>query len=215
MVSRLLLIRHGVSTANLDPAVYLRDPDHLIPLAEPEGKESCQRAGELLRDLAVDPRAVCAWHSPYRRCFQTQEHVLECAFGDAAASVFRRESFLLREQEFGDWDGLSEAEIATKDPSRAEFRKKLEHHRGAFYFRFPFGESRADVVQRTTMFVGKLHRSSFETHVISLHGVTQRALRMSWFNYPVTWFEHEPNPKNGSVVLIERDKNGAWHERYM
>lgn len=204
-----------MSTANLDPAVYLRDPDHLIPLATPHGEESVRRAGDLLRDMAVDPKTVCAWHSPYLRCLQTQEHVLERAFGADAAIVFRRESFLLREQEFGDWDGLTEAEITARDPVRAEQRRKLEAAHGAFYFRFPFGESRADVVQRTTMFVGKLHRSSFETHVISLHGVTQRALRMSWFNYAVNWFEHEPNPKNGSVVLIERGENGAWQERYM
>lgn len=204
-----------MSTANLDREVYLRELDHRIPLADPHGRESCQHAGDILRSLSLDPKTVCAWYSPYRRCLETQEHVLECAFGDEAVNVFRRESFLLREQEFGDWDGLTEEEIVARDPVRAEQRRKLEEAHGAFYFRFPFGESRADVVQRTTMFVGKLHRSSFETHVISLHGVTQRALRMSWFNYPVAWFEQERNPKNGSVLLIDRDAKGAWQERYM
>jgi hypothetical protein len=39
--------------------------------------------------------------------------------------------------------------------------------------------------------------------------VTQRAFRMAWFNHAVDWFEREPNPKNGSVLMIERAVAGG------
>ena len=65
------------------------------------------------------------------------------------------------------------------------------------------------------IFLGKLHRSRFRHHVIFLHGVTQRAFRMAWFNRSVEWFEDEQNPGNASVLFIERGEGGAWCERYL
>jgi len=51
--------------------------------------------------------------------------------------------------------------------------------------------------------------------VIFLHGVTQRAFRMAWLNHSVDWFEEEPNPPNGSVLLIRRGEDRRWLERYL
>ena len=84
---------------------------------------------------------------------------------------------------------------------------------GRFYFRYPHGESRADVVERITLFLGKLHRSRYDTHIVFLHGVTQRAFRMAWMNLPAEWFETEPNPANASVLQLARDDEGRWSER--
>ena len=91
----------------------------------------------------------------------------------------------------------------------------MTDHHGRFYFRYPAGESRADVVERLSIFLGKLHRTRFHHHVIFLHGVTQRAFRMAWFNRSVEWFEAESNAANASVLLIARDATGAWSERYV
>jgi broad specificity phosphatase PhoE len=221
-IEKIVLIRHGVSTANLDPTIYLRQPDHTIPLANVEADATCLRAGELLRGLAIAPSAIRVWHSPYLRCQQTRDLVLQKAYPDV--SLASRESFLLREQEFGDWDGLSEDEIASRDKERFERKRRLADAYGRFYFRYPHGESRADVVERITLFMGKLHRSEHTAHLIFLHGVTQRAFRMAWFNREVDWFETEPNPDNGSVLLIERTEAGygtpssdkpRWREHYV
>ena len=71
-------------------------------------------------------------------------------------------------------------------------------------------------MQRISVFLGKLHRTSFRRHALFLHGVTQRAFRMAWFNRSVDWFEAEPNPANATVLLIERDPaTGGWSERYL
>ena len=211
-VTTIALVRHGRSTANDDPTVYLRIPDHAIPLARPNDDPEALLAGDRLATLGYDPDDVCSWRSPYLRCVQTEELVMRRAIGASFDRVKRRDSFLLREQEFGDWDGLDEAQMQALDPVKYARRARMTDYRGRFYFRYPSGESRADVVQRMSIFLGKLHRTSFRHHVIFLHGVTQRAFRMAWFNSSSDWFEAEPNPTNASVLVISRDADRRWVE---
>ncbi len=210
----IILVRHDVSSANVDPAVYKQLPDHKIPLAEPRS-ERLARAGLLVRSLSLPPDKTASWCSPYLRCAQTEAAVLEHAFGEDAAHIRRREAFLLREQDFGDWDSLTDDEAKLKLPDSYAKRQRLSDNLGKFYFRYPNGECRADVVQRIILFFGKLHRSDFSHHLVFLHGVSQRAFRMAWCNRDVDWFEEEPNPGNATVLLIRRDAKGAWHEEYM
>ena len=55
-------------------------------------------------------------------------------------------------------------------------------------------------------------------HIVFLHGVTQRALRCSLANLTVNWFESEPNPPNGSVLVMRRnsgrDSGQRWSEQW-
>jgi broad specificity phosphatase PhoE len=214
-VQQILLIRHATSMANLDPTLYLTLPDHVIPLAAPGDDERALEAARVLKDLDLPSDDTCSWTSTYLRCRQTELLVTRHAFGEEAAKIRRRESFLLREQEFGDWDGLTDEEITQRFPEHWEKRRRMTDQQGRFYFRVPNGESRADVVQRINIFLGKMHRSHYRHHLIFLHGVTQRALRMAWFDRAPDWFETEPNPPNASVLLITRDGDGHWTERYL
>lgn len=212
----IVLIRHARSTANVDPAVYRTTPDHTIPLHAPDDDADALAAGEAVRDLDLDPELVCAWTSTYLRCQQTLDIVLERAFGAGAARIRRRESFLLREQEFGAWDGLTDDECRAHHPAKYGQRRQLADSLGKFYFRYPEGESRADVAQRMAIFIGKLHRSRYKHHIVALHGVTQRAFRMAWHNHSVAWFEQEPNPPNASVLLVRRDPaSQRWVDTYL
>jgi len=211
-VATIVLVRHGRSTANDDPTVYLRTRDHAIPLARPADDPDSLLAGDRLATLHLAPADTCSWRSPYLRCVQTEALVMRRVFGSQFDDVRQRESFMLREQEFGDWDGLDEAQMATLDPVKYARRARMSDHRGRFYFRYPSGESRADVVQRMAIFLGKLHRTRYHHHVLFLHGVTQRAFRMAWFNSSSDWFESEPNPANASVLVIRRDAENRWVE---
>lgn len=211
----IVLIRHAKSTANEDPSIYAITPDHLIPLLRPEDDPAALIAGDAIRALDMDPEEVCSWSSTFLRCAQTERLVLARAFSERAARVRQRSSFLLREQEFGDWDSLTDAEIQALDPVRHARRKHLTDNAGRFYFRYPSGESRADVTQRISIFIGKLHRTKYRHNLIFLHGVTQRAFRMAWLNLSVDWFEEEPNPPNASALLIYRGVDGRWTERYL
>jgi 2,3-bisphosphoglycerate-dependent phosphoglycerate mutase len=215
-IDRILLVRHARSIANVDPTVGLSTPDHAIPLVDPHADEEAHEAGAAIAALDIEPGSVCSWSSSFLRCRQTEGIVLSQAFGIAASSINRRESFLLREQDFGDWDGLTDAEIEERAPYHWEKRRRALDTLGIFYFRYPNGESRADVVQRMSIFMGKIHRSRYRTHLIFLHGVTQRAFRMAWMNRSVEWFEAEKNPENASVLLIERDPaTTRWTDRYV
>ena len=215
-IERILLVRHARSVANVDPTIGLRTPDHMIPLVDPEADPDAHEAGSVIAALDIEPATVCSWSSSFLRCRQTETIVLARAFGIAGTLINRRESFLLREQDFGDWDGLTDAEIEERAPYHWEKRRRAQDTLGIFYFRYPNGESRADVVERMSIFIGKIHRSRYRTHIIFLHGVTQRAFRMAWMNRSVEWFEAEKNPENASVLLIERDPSTSrWRDEYV
>lgn len=214
-IQRIFLIRHATSTANLDPLVYQHTMDHVIPLARPNDDPRAQSAADAVRAAGLPPEDTCVWCSTYVRCRQTESLVVNAAFGEEHLKLRRRISFLLREQEFGDWDGLSDEEIAARFPYHWEKKKRLGDQQGRFYFRFPNGESRADVVQRVTILLGKLHRSRYQHHLVFLHGVTQRAFRMAWFDRGPEWFEAEPNPTTASVLAIRRGEGGRWEEEYL
>ena len=78
-----------------------------------------------------------AWYSPYLRTKQTMDIVLAAAFGDQAHLVQKRESFLLREQEFGDWNTLTEVEMEKENPRRFVALKQAQDVYNKFYFRSP------------------------------------------------------------------------------
>ena len=82
-------------------------------------------------------------------------------------------------QEFGDWDNMDDVNMQTENPRRYKALLQVARHSSAwqlslsrasshelqakdaynkFYFRYPNGESRADVVQRATLFTSKLFR---------------------------------------------------------
>lgn len=214
-IDRVILVRHARSIANDDSRLYRAMADHSIPLVHVADDPAALVAGTAVASLGLDPATVCSWSSTYLRCVQTEALVSAAAWGPQAAAIQRRTSFLLREQEFGDWDSLTEEEIAASDPVRFQRRRMLSDAYGRFYFRYPMGESRADVTQRVTLFIGKIHRSHFPNHIVFLHGVTQRSFRMAWMNHSVDWFEEEPNPPNASVMVISRNAEGSWTERYV
>jgi hypothetical protein len=131
----ICLIRHGLSTANVDEKVYTQMPDHTIPLVNPVDDPVLLQAGEGLASLGIPPSDTVAWYSPYLRTKQTMDTVLAAAFGDQAHLVQKRESFLLREQEFGDWNTLSEAEMEKENPRRFVALKQAKDVYNKFYFR--------------------------------------------------------------------------------
>ena len=131
----ICLVRHGLSTANVDDKVYAQMPDHTIPLVNPADDPVLIEAGHGLAGLNMPPEDTVAWYSPYLRTQQTMEIVLKAAFGDRAHQVQKRESFLLREQEFGDWNTLSEVEMEKENPRRFIALKQAQDAYNKFYFR--------------------------------------------------------------------------------
>ena len=86
---------------------------------------------------------------------------------------------------------------------------------GRFFYRFPNGESGADVYDRVSSFLDSMFRH-FRKHsgftqankeynlVIVSHGLTIRIILMRWFRWSVHQFDNLINPQNACSVILER-----------
>jgi probable phosphoglycerate mutase len=103
---RLLLVRHGLSSFNLEHRIQGRDD--LSDLTE-EGVEQARRSGEALRDVRLD----AAYSSPLRRARDTATALLAAhGGGDRHASLDDD----LQEIDLEPWSGLLRSELRERDP---------------------------------------------------------------------------------------------------
>lgn len=165
---KIILVRHGESTANVNNSVYFHTPDALVPLS-PGGEVQALKAGEELAKL-IDSRATL-YTSPYKRTRQTTELIQQ------TCNFTVKEDLLLREQEWPAFKTAREREIFL-------FRRK---NSGAeFFFKENGSESWSDVALRAELFLTKLRaaHNPEDTVVIISHQVTIRMLLMLLDNTP-------------------------------
>ncbi len=210
---KIFLIRHGLSTANLDLSIHKQLPDHAIPLA-PQGLEQAERAREALEEyFSVSPETQAVlWQSPYMRTRQTAEVILKAKntfathVGDPIIMGVK-ENICLCEQKFGLFDGLSDEELKLKFPEEYRHYDLAEKFGGRFWAKTPLGESRYDVALRVHQIFGTWKRDQekhgTDTVIVVSHGITIRAIIMRWLDLPYEWFEQEPNPGNCSIRLLD------------
>ena len=179
---RLLLVRHGPTAENV-AGRFLGRTD--APVTEAARVEAAA-----LRPLV--PFADLVVTSPARRAVETAELLgLRAPLVEPA----------FREIDFGDWEGLTQDEVAERDPTRfAAFEAgDIEG--------FPGGETVAAVAQRTVDAVER-HRSS--TVLVVTHATVIRILVAALLDLPVSRYRsHHPRPTNLSVTSLER-QHGLW-----
>ncbi|KAE8793161.1 putative phosphoglycerate mutase DET1 [Hordeum vulgare] len=166
---RIILVRHGESQGNLDMSAYSTTPDYRIPLT-PRGVEQARAAGRGILDVVSSGAPDANWKvyfyvSPYERTRATLRGI-GAAFPRHRV-IGAREECRVREQDFGNFQ-VEERMRAIKE-TRERF--------GRFFFRFPEGESAADVFDRvaskpTPRFPFRFHRR-FSLFSAS-HGSTNR-----------------------------------------
>lgn len=145
--ARIVLVRHGESEGNIDNITYAQVPDNRVPLTE-KGFQQAVEAGREIRHLldqyhGAEPYRLYFYISPYTRSLQTYLGIRGAFPDDRIAGV--QEEVQLREQDFGNF----------QDPEGKK-REKAERLRfGRFFYRFPNGESGADVYDRITAFIGE------------------------------------------------------------
>ena len=224
---RIYLVRHGQSKANEDWAENTKHADHTIPLTE-RGHQQARNAGKFLSEHFCSKffennykQKIRLWHSPYLRTRQTAQNIWEnchvpMAMGHKSIRTHqpgdiwfmdKREHFLLYEQQFGLFDGLSDEARTAKYPDMVEHYEKCKQAEGKMWPKMPMGESRADVCQRVHQSFGTFHRDAdrhnIQTIVVVAHGTTNRAFMTMWLHHPYEWMHEEPNPQNCSIRLIE------------
>ncbi|NGN68332.1 histidine phosphatase family protein [Streptomyces sp. A7024] len=195
---RIVLIRHGESEGNADDTIYEREPDHALRLTE-KGRRQVAEAGEELREVFGEER-VSVYVSPYRRTHETLEWL---ALDPNRVRV--REEPRLREQDWGNW----------QDREEVQLQKVYRDAYGHFFFRFPQGESGADVYDRVGAFLESLHRSFDrpdhpENVLLVTHGLTMRLFCMRWFHWTVPEFEALSNPGNAEYRMLLLGENGRY-----
>jgi broad specificity phosphatase PhoE len=195
---RIVLVRHGESTGNLDDTVYEREPDHALPLTE-LGRRQAEATGRRLRET-FGHEGVSAYVSPYRRTHETFG-----AFHLDPGQVRVREEPRLREQDWGNW----------QDRDDVRLQKAYRDAYGHFFYRFAQGESGADVYDRVGGFLESLFRS-FEAPdhppnvLLVTHGLAMRLFCMRWFHWTVAEFESLSNPGNGEMRMLVLGEDGRY-----
>eukprot|EP01089_Gocevia_fonbrunei_P020745 TRINITY_DN7798_c0_g1_i1.p1 TRINITY_DN7798_c0_g1~~TRINITY_DN7798_c0_g1_i1.p1 ORF type:complete len:318 (+),score=31.85 TRINITY_DN7798_c0_g1_i1:101-1054(+) len=199
---RIILIRHGESEGNIDAKIYSVTADNQVPLTY-KGKLQAEEAGRKLIDLVQD-ETVRFFVSPYQRSLQTFEYILKGS-GISKSKYSVREEPRLREQDWGNFQNPENVKLSMLE------RRKF----GAFYFRFPQGESGADVYDRVTSFWESVYREFKFTHclenfVMISHGVTLRLFLMRYFKWTVEEFHSLWNFQNCQMVIMELNDQGTY-----
>jgi broad specificity phosphatase PhoE len=166
----------------------------------PKGIEQAKAVGkELMEKIGNQP--VKYYVSTFWRTRQTYEFIGQSL---PARSVYYDPR--LREQEWG------HLQIGTDYNALEDSRDAYGH----FYYRFPDGESCADVFDRSSSFLNTFYRDVEKTDfpscaVFVTHGMTARVILMRWFHLSVEEFELLANPKNcGYYILILNPKTGKY-----
>lgn len=199
---RIILVRHGESYGNVDESEYTRTPDSQIRLTS-KGHAQASETGHHLRKLLdadeLDAYELFFYISPYRRSKETALGIAQAFEPGTIAGV--REEPQLREQDFGNF----------QDQKRKQVEKRERQSFGRFFYRFPDGESGADVFDRVTIFedhmvrdidVGRFHENT--NMVLCTHGLTLRLFLMRWFHWTVSEYEQVANPANSTPIILER-----------
>ena len=194
---RIILVRHAESEGNVDNQAYTYMPDPQVPLTK-KGWRQALDAGIMIKEIASDTN-LFFYTSPYLRSKQTYEGVAEAFGASGIAGV--QEEVQLREQDFGNFQD-----------AEGKQREKAERLRfGRFFYRFPNGESGADVYDRMTLFEDHLVRdinagrfSGDTSLVLVTHGLAARVFLMRWFHWTVAQFMKVYNPPNAVPLVLER-----------
>ncbi|KAH9612666.1 hypothetical protein KSS87_008256 [Heliosperma pusillum] len=210
---RIILVRHGESQGNTDPQAYSTTPDHKIPLT-PSGASQSRSAGSSIRRLLDSDTNSSSWRvyfyvSPYERARSTLREIGRSFSKDRIIGV--REECRIREQDFGNF------QVAGRMKIIKETRQKF----GRFFYRFPEGESAADVYDRVSSFMESLWRDIDLNRlhpepghdlnlIIVTHGLSSRVFLMKWFKWTVEQFEHLKNPKNCEHRVMELGEGGDY-----
>lgn len=221
MPNQLILVRHGQSMGNTDEKLYSTIPDNAMPLT-PLGWEQARAAGKRLRRMLGQGESVHFIVSPYVRTVETF-HGIVSAWCDPRefAHITNRERRLkawyqrllelgltwhedprIREQDFGNYQDAETIKQAKSD----------RHRFGAFYYRFPYGESASDVFDRISTFLDSLWRSfdmnKSRNYVLVTHGISIRVLLARYFRYTIDQFNLLANPRNCEMIVLAHDGKG-------
>jgi probable phosphoglycerate mutase len=161
---RLYYVRHGLTDWNSEGRLQGR---HDVPL-NARGRTQAAQCGDILRDLLACDKlapAECGYaSSPLIRARKTMD-ILRPRL-DLPADGYAVDP-RLAEISFGEWEGLTYAQVMRRDPDIVAKRESDKWN-----FRPPGGETYAEVALRAAAWYAGLDRPT----IVAAHGGTARAL---------------------------------------
>lgn len=195
MPSRIILVRHGESEGNADMTLYRTKPDNLVELTV-KGWEQAFSAGDKIKDICGDCE-IEMFTSPFTRTLQTANAIKSRLANNQVVRL--NIDPRIREQEFGNIQGDEFAKL------RGE-QKRV----GRFYYRFPTGESGADVWDRTKqwwntlMSINLVQTDPIDTVVVVTHGLTMRLFLMQLYEWSPNTFHSVWNAGNCAMYVFDK-----------
>ena len=198
---QIILVRHGQSIGNLDKSVYAHTPDFKLHLTG-KGQEQIEKSGNIIKGLIGESK-VYFYVSPFKRTRETY-NIIKNQF-DLNYIIGTREDPRIREQEWG-----HRIDNVLDYQKIQDFRDSYS----TFYYRFPDGESCADVYDRVSSFLDTfyrdMHKFVHDAPVIVTHGMAMRVFIMRWFHWTVERFEQERNPYNGDLYIMRLNHHNKY-----
>jgi len=199
---RIILVRHGESEGNADHSLYRTKADNLIELTE-KGSEQAVEVGRRIKKVIGDGD-VEIHVSPFQRSLQTARNARE-AFRNQVH--WTHVDSRIREQEFGNLQG----------DDFKNFRDEQKRV-GRFFYRFPTGESGADVFDRTlSWWDTKVRQTTLNPNhkradavIVFTHGLTMRLILMQLYGWSPRTFETVWNADNCEMYVLKKDLALPW-----
>ncbi|MFC4024025.1 histidine phosphatase family protein [Oceanobacillus longus] len=198
----IYLIRHGESEHNIDLAImeHIHDSEHHLTEL---GEKQAEATADFLKNLVT--RDTVIYSSPYKRTMQTAEAIQS----KLPENVPIYENPLIREWELGNLLNIS---------NRTPQLKKEYKSAGHFYYRYPNGESMADVYLRATIFSSTfLQRIRDQKRYEDVLIVTHSAFMQAFLTFMMQWpidnnAKHQPFD-NASVIAIDEINGDYKYEK--
>jgi broad specificity phosphatase PhoE len=176
--------------------------DSKVELTE-RGHQQALAAGEKLRSI-IGQESMYVYMSPYLRSKQTWGNIKKAFL--PSQIITERQDPRLREQEFGNIANLQ------KLSEELEEQKRF----GDFFYRFPCGESGADIYDRASLFLDTLFREMDNGHhdptqniVVVSHGLFMRLFLMRYFRWNVEDLENVKTFENCEICQLTKE-NGVY-----
>lgn len=148
MDTRIFAIRHGQTDWNSQGRAQGHSDQPLNAVGEGQAHANADVLAALLAKDGVPAPEVRVYASPLSRCRRTAEIVC----GRLGCASFMADERLV-EASFGEWEGLTDAEIKRRDPERRRARKTDRWNAAP-----PGGESYASLSARLLPFLDGLQR---------------------------------------------------------
>ncbi|MEB3266478.1 MAG: histidine phosphatase family protein [Cyanobacteriota bacterium] len=201
MPLRIVLVRHGLSSFNLEQRIQGRDD--LSTLTE-EGQRQAAQAGEALRDLRFDG----AYCSPLRRAALTATVLLQ-AQGQGLTATATND---LLEIDLEPWGGLLRHDLATRFPEQERRWREAPHTLELVRADGQVHRPVPDLMLQAGRFVASLlERHHDGTVLVVAHNGILRCLILQLLGLPAAGFSRL-RLDNGAISVINVSRDDGLHQ---